>query len=68
MQISARGRSSCMTNVTDIHTCSTCRLDLVVAMVDVVDGQLVHFSCDVVSRIGVSVPVRVDPIFVYRSR
>jgi hypothetical protein len=37
-------------------------------MVDVVDGQLVQFSCDVVGHTGISVLVRVDPIVVHRSR
>ena len=46
----------------DFHTSSTCRVPLVMATVLGSDGQLVEFSCNMISGTGVRIPVCVDAV------
>ena len=48
--------------MSDFHTRSTCRVHLVMSMVLVSDGQLVEFSCNMISGTGVRIPVCVDAV------
>jgi hypothetical protein len=62
MKIAKRGMIIRMTNVTNVHNCATCGMDLLMAIVPLPHGEFLKISGDVVGGARVDVPVGVDTI------
>jgi hypothetical protein len=51
-----------MTNMMDMHTCSVCGVDLVIATIAFLHGELVKLGGEVVSRARIHIPAGVDVV------
>lgn len=57
-----RGMNNSRTNVTYIHTCSTCSVDLIAPFIFLLHCELIKLAIDMVDGAGIDVPVCVDTI------
>ena len=62
MKITSRGTNGSVTNMTNFHTFSVCSVNLIVAVVLVVDGQLVELVGEVIGGASVQIPVGIYSI------
>jgi hypothetical protein len=62
MKIVKRGMIIRMTNVTNVHTCATRGVHLLMAIIPLPHGEFLEVSSDVVGGARVDVPVGVDAI------
>ena len=62
MNITIRGMKSSMTNVTNMHTCTTRTVHLITTVILVLESQLLEFSNNVIFGSSVGVPVGVDGV------
>ena len=53
---------SAMTDISNIHTCSISRMNLITARMFAVNSQLLKFASDVIRGTGVEVPICVDAV------
>src|SRR4051812_47284652 len=53
-----------MTNMLDVHTCAIGRVDLIMAIVPLLHGELIQLTSDVVGGARVTIPVGVDTVVV----
>lgn len=60
MQVSSRGRNNRTTNMFNLHTCTTCRMNLVITIVLVMHGQVLQVAGDVIGRPRICVPGGID--------
>jgi hypothetical protein len=51
-----------MTNMMDMHTCSVCGVDLVIATIAFLHGEFVKLDGEVVSCTGIHIPAGVDVV------
>ena len=51
-----------MTNMINSHTCPTCNVDLLVAVILVMDGQLLQFTSDIICGAIIHVPIAINPV------
>ena len=62
MNLARRGMYNRMTYVTYPHTCTTCLVNLVFAMIFLTKGHLLKFSREVVGSTTVKIPISINAI------
>lgn len=65
MQVTTRSINYSMTNMVNAHTCAICSVNLVIAVVLVMDAELLKITGNVISGTCVHVPVGVDAVGVH---
>jgi len=62
MNVMIWGMNCSMTNVTNMHTCTTRTVDLITTVILVLESHLLEFSNNVIFGSSVGVPVGVDGV------
>src|SRR5512141_1030443 len=68
MNVTTWGMNNCMTNMTYIHTCSTCSVDLFTSIVLLLYCELVQLSSNMVSGACVDIPIGIDAVGICSRR
>jgi hypothetical protein len=61
-KIMRRGGNNRSTNVRNLHTCPISRMNLIGAIIGIVHGELVKFTCNMVGGTGIGVPIVVRTV------
>ena len=62
-----RGMKSCISNITDVHTCAIGGVNLLMSAIFVTNSQLLKFAGDMICGATISIPVGVDAVGFCRS-